>query len=154
VSTDLWLDVILAVLAAVFVVGGPVLAVTEHRRERREEALQPLGDWADNVHVHIPGINNLPAKRRVKGSGPERLKGGDLAWVWDDRYEACIPAHVQRTPLPASTYHPSAAPRPAAPGAALPLDGFGWPDANPTPLPATQPHRTVFTVPVRRQEVA
>lgn len=139
--TDLWLDVILAVLAVVVVVATPVLVVTEHRRE---EPLQPIGDWRDHS-VRVPGLS-MPAKRRVKGSGPERLRAGDISWIHDPRYQARIPQHLQRTRLPASTYHPSA-PRRPVPAATLNLDGLG---AWAHPLPATRPHPVVtFTVPIR-----
>lgn len=125
-STDLWLDVILAVLGVVFVVGGPVLAVTEHRRERREEPLRPLdrgvADWQDHT-VAVPGIDEVP-NGFVGDTNP------DWAWTVD----------------PTVTW----AGRPVQGG--RPVPPYRATTAISRPIPS--PHRTVFTVPVRRQAVA
>lgn len=135
-------DVLIAVIVVFGVVAAPLLAVTE---QRRPEPLRPLGDWGDDVHVHIPGIGGLPAKRRAPGCGPERLKAGDISWLRtpDDTVswqgQAIDPAPARLTPRRVAL----PAPRPSGVPA---LPAFRWPDPGP-PEP-TQPVRTVYVAPV------
>lgn len=120
-----------------------VAAVSERARDRAESPLLPLGDWRDDVHVRIPGINNLPAKRRVKGSGPERLKAGDVSWIWTP--DSTVSWQGQPIPpAPARlTLRQLPAPRPSGVPA---LPAFLWP--NPGPAEPTRPVRTVYVAPV------
>lgn len=137
-------DVLIAVIVLFGVVAAPVLAVTENRRP---EPLRPLGDWADDVHVHIPGINNLPAKRRAPGCGPERLKAGDISWMFrpDPRPAFYSPQPAEPRPPARLTPRRVALPAPRPSGVPA-LPAFLWP--NPGPAEPTQPVRTVYVAPV------
>lgn len=130
------------VLAAIVVVPLYVWAwVVDLRNSRAEEPLESLGDWPDTVHVHIPGINNLPAKRRVKSCGPERLRAGDISWMF--RPDDTVSWQGQPIPAAPARFTPRRVP---APTAAPALPAQLWPDLG----PATQPTPAVWEVPALR----